>query len=287
MSALSDRSTQVKSRSSQVGRHLLGLFLTVTSLAGCAVETENGAETRAKSQHLTIAQSRVLGFEAPTQDWSTNNGSVVSSSANKTQGAAALSLVHNGYTQLVSVPIAATGSPAANATFQMQVPANMSWGTVELVFKSPSRNMWWSSLGSANIGASTGGYKSFSFPIPTPVRDALSSTATDITFTFVINAPNGQYLIDNLVVGGDTSSPPQDPPPVPKTFSLTVPAGSAASELLISATQKITIDDRSTLSRVGEMPKVASVGPDTSEFGAAVQVHADIVSHGDVDFVRS
>src|SRR5690606_34190490 len=223
MSALSDRSTQVKSRSSQVGRHLLGLFLTVTSLAGCAVETENGAETRAKSQHLTIAQSRVLGFEAPTQDWSTNNGSVVSSSANKTQGAAALSLVHNGYTQLVSVPIAATGSPAANATFQMQVPANMSWGTVELVFKSPSRNMWWSSLGSANIGASTGGYKSFSFPIPTPVRDALSSTATDITFTFVINAPNGQYLIDNLVVGGDTSSPPQDPPPVPKTFSLTVP----------------------------------------------------------------
>ncbi len=261
--------------------------LLIAAVAGCA-KTDDESKMRQVRQNLTSAQARVLGFEAPSSDWSSNNGSAIGSATTVTQGSAALSVTPNGHTQISSTSIAAVGSAADFATFDMQVPANLSWGTVELVFKAPSQGMWWTQLGSASLTGASGGYKTFSFPLSADVKSVLEGTANDISFVFVLNGPSGaQYLIDNLKVGGDSGGPVEDLPPIPKAFSLTVPQGSAASDLLISATQRVTIDDGSTLSRPGQMPTVASVGPETTEFGGTVTAYTNIISHGDVDFVRS
>lgn len=68
---------------------------------------------------------------------------------------------------------------------------------------------------------------------------------------------------------------------------MTVPSGNRVADVLLSGTQKLTVDDRSTLGESGELTKVASVGPHVSEFGAGVDVYADVISEGDVDFLRS
>lgn len=267
---------------------LLGCSALMLGTAACGGSGES-SDVRQAGQNLTLGQDRVLGFEAPSSDWTANNGSPVGSTTDVTQGSAALTITPNGYTQLNSTQISAVGAPvASNITFDMKVPAGLSWGTVELVFKSPSQGLWWTHVGTINASGSTPGYKSYSFPMPGPAAKALASDANDITFTFVINGPSGaQYTIDNLFVGGDTSSPPADPPPIPRTLSLNIPRGYAARNLLFSATRKVTVDDRSTLSRPGEKPIVASVGPQTTEFGADIDGYVDIVSQGDVDFVRS
>lgn len=254
---------------------VLALASAGIALAACGTgEETSGITTR--TQNLTLGQAAILGFEAPQSDWTTNNGSTVSSTTEVTQGSAALRIVPNGYTQLNSAPISAVGAPvASNITFDMKIPSGLPWGTVELVFKSPSQGLWWTHVGTVNTsGSGGGGYQSFSFPMPGQAAAALDSTANDITFTFVINGPGGaQYIIDNLFVGGDISAPPTDPPPVPRTLSLNIPRGYAVRDLMISATSKVTVDDRSTLSRPGETPIVASIGPEKSEFGADMRLH--------------
>lgn len=267
---------------------LLGCSTVLLGAVGCGA-SEEASNVRGVGQNLTLDQARTLGFESPMSDWSANNGSVVGSTSDATQGSSALTITPNGHTQLNSAAISAVGAPvAANISFDMQVPSGLSWGTVELVFKSPSRGLWWTHVGTVNTAGAAGGYQNYSFPMPAGAAAALDSEATDISFTFVINGPSGaQYTIDNLFVGGDISNPPADPPPVPRTLSLNIPRGYAARDLLISATSKVTVDDRSTLSRPNEMPIVASVGPETTEFGAEIDGYVHVVSEGDVDFLRS
>lgn len=50
------------------------------SLMACG-KVEETPEVRTFGQKLTLEQDRVLGFEAPTTDWSTNNGSARSLSS--------------------------------------------------------------------------------------------------------------------------------------------------------------------------------------------------------------
>ena len=116
-------------------RGLVGcLLLSAFALIGCSADEED-FDAKQKTQDLTSAQSRVLGFEAPTQDWSATGGAAISASATATQGAAALAFKLNGSTQITSVAIVAPKLAANSAKFDIRLPQTFAWGDVRLVLR--------------------------------------------------------------------------------------------------------------------------------------------------------
>src|SRR6478735_1664271 len=235
---------------------------------------------------MTVDQTRVLGFESPTTDWSSNNGSTVSASTVASEGSGSLSVLPNGYTQISSIAIAAPGSAAATATFDLKVPQAVPWGEVRLIVKAPSQGHYWSDLGGKQLAQlAPGDFRSVSFPLPQGVQNALNSNASDLTFMIVLNSPSGigAFLIDNLDVGGD-SQPPV--PSGPKVFSMVAPCDTDLAAVLVSGTERLVVDDRSTLGAPGQLAVVA-VGDGGLEFGAGVQAKVDVFSVGEMDLLRS
>lgn len=243
---------------------------------------------RTVSQNLTAAQTRVLGFETPATDWSAGNGSV-SASTDVTQGAASLRIAINGYTQISSVNMPAPGSARAQATLDLKLGSQVGWGEARLVAVIPSQGKYWSDLGGVPLaGLPAGAFRNISFNVPADVQAALNGTATDVSFRVILNAPSGTtFTLDNLEVSDEGTSDPEVGTTDSVEFSLAVPAGSAISDFVISGTNKVTVDDRSTISAPGAGSKIGSLGAGRLELGAAVKAYADVVSVGDVDFLRS
>lgn len=244
---------------------------------------------RTVEKRLSVEQNRVLGFETPVADWTTTNGSTTSATTDANEGAAALSIVPNGYTQIESAAIDAPGSARAIATLDVKLPQALVWGDARLVMRIPSQGLWWVDLGGNNLAGLAGGvFHTLSFHVPQQVQDALSSPATDVSFVVILNAPNGTgpFTIDNLVVSDDDSSN-DDSATAAETLTLSVPRGVAVGDVLMSGTNVLTIDDRSTLGQNDELINISGLGSATSELGAGVEIHANLSSVGDVDFLRS
>lgn len=274
--------------------HPLRLAAKATSVSGLLLVVacnQPHDSVRHHEQQLTLLENRVLGFETPLTDWATTNGSQISASAQRSEGQSALGIVPNGYTEVRSTDVAVTGVPRSSATIDVFVPGSISWGEIRLIATVPSKGQYWRDLGSVSLnGLSSGSFHTVSFSVPQDLRSAFESGASDVSFRLVINAPSGsgQFLFDNLVLSDDgNEQPPTEPGLVPEEFALSVPEGTPVAELFMSATQRLTIDDRTTIGEEGKLPTIASVGPDTSEFGAGVRAHSNVVSEGSVDFLRS
>lgn len=59
------------------------------------------------------------------------------------------------------------------------------------------------------------------------------------------------------------------------------------SDVMLSASDRLVIDDRCVLGKPGAFVGVANLGVSQTELGAGVQAHSDVVSRGDVSFLRS
>lgn len=256
-------------------------------LVGCGMGQGEQAGVAAAS--LTVDQSRVLGFEAPAQDWTATNGAAVTSSATVTQGTAALAIVPSGYTEILSRPIAAPGNARTTATFDLRLPQSLSWGEVRLVVRVPSQGQHWRDLGGSSLaGRAAGVFQTLSFGIPEDLRAALGSSATDVDFRIVLNVPggSGEYVLDNLVVsddappGGGTGGGANDASDLELSF--VVPRGLSVADVMISATDGVTIDDRCTLAEPAAPSEVANLGSSVLELGAGVQAFTNIASVGNV-----
>lgn len=255
-----------------------------------ACGSENSIDdARTGKQLLTEEQNRVLGFQSPVADWTTTNGSTVTSSNDVTEGSASLSISVNGYTEISSVQIPGPASPRAQATFDIKLAQTLTWGDVRLVVLIPSEGKYWSDLGSRNLaGLSPGSYQALSFDVPADVQAAIGSGAPDLSFKIIINAQQGAgFLIDNLVVSEIGGSEPEEVATQPVELSLAVPRGTPISDYVVSATNMVTIDDRSTISEEGALASIANLGNGGIEIGGMVQAHSNLVSVGDVEFLRS
>ena len=84
-----------------------GLFLALLA-TGCSAQRGEEPVAQAR-QALTAVQQRVLGFEAPTSDWT---GGSITASSTVSEGAAALALSPNGWTVLTSVPLSSKSDAA-------------------------------------------------------------------------------------------------------------------------------------------------------------------------------
>lgn len=259
-----------------------------TALGACAVG-DDGGDVGTRTQNLTSTQNRILSFESPTADWTTNNGSPTATSTEVTEGNAALAVTINGYTQISSTNLDAPGSARPQASFDIKFNQSLYWGDARLVMVVPSQGHYWRDLGGQNLaGMAPGQFHSLSFSIPQDVEAALSSSATDLSFRIILNAQSGtQFIVDNLVVSDSESTEPPESTTNAVEFGLAVPRGTPITDYVISATGKVTIDDRSTISKVGSLAGIANLGNGGIELGSAVQAYSNLVSVGDVEFLRS
>lgn len=182
-----------------------GLLAGVCSILGCGQgdRAEPQLSLRTVSRDLTSDQERVLGFEAALADWSSAVGSL-SASGTASQGAQALAVVPEGWTEISSIPLSSLGEVESSVSYDVSVPNGVSWGEARLVLVAPSLGLWWQELGTADLSSMPAGvYQTVTFSLPAFVETALEGSYDDLTLKLVINAPTlaEPYLIDNLVMG--------------------------------------------------------------------------------------
>src|SRR5690606_10952472 len=153
------------------------------------------------SQQLTLSTNaaRVLGFESAA-DWSVAD----SLSATHSEGESSVILGANGWTETTSIALATLGDAAEAFSVDIWLPLSTTWGEVRLILKLPSQSEPYRDLGGqplAGLGANN--FHTLTFAVPSDLRTKLAASYSDLTFTVVVNAPSGDYLLDRLDVGQD------------------------------------------------------------------------------------
>ncbi len=171
---------------------------------------------------------------------------------------AALAVEPNGWTEISSIPVVAPGNARTSASFDLQVPQNVPWGSTELIVRSPS-SQFRQSLGSRSLSnLQVGSFQSIQFDVPPHVQEVLESNATDVAFTLVINAPPGlgAFYVDNLDVSGPASPEGQG-----EEIVLPLPLNLHPSNVVVAGTHSVKVDDRSkVMDGTGQAPGAVASG---------------------------
>lgn len=144
-----------------------------------------------------VVQSGVLGFES-SADWSSS--AALSTSNVTSQGAAALGVLPQGWTEIDSIPLSSLGNVGDSFSFDVRLPEAVAWGEVGVVLVLPSQQIYWQELGRQSlIGMPAGVYQTVTFGLPTSVREALQASYSDLRVKMLVNVPvlSGPLLLDN------------------------------------------------------------------------------------------
>ncbi len=147
----------------------------------------------------------MLGMEEPS-DWSP----LQASSDESAQGEHSLAVDTTGWTELVSFPLSDVGEVEDTLRLQVRVPASVAWGEVRVVIQLPSAGEYWTDLGGVSlVGIAPGAFTELSWPLSSNLQTKLAGSYSDLTIRVQLNAPAGEYLLDDLSFGAQgTSSPP-------------------------------------------------------------------------------
>src|SRR5262245_15188737 len=179
---------------------LAGVF-TILACGNEALHNDEGA-VGTTTEALTQAQTRVLGFEAPTTDWRTSAGTL-SSSTTRSQGSFSLGIRPNGWTEITSIPLASLGNVNNTFRYQIRTPSQPVWGETRVILIAPSRGIYWAELGSRDLRSlPVGSFQQVSFSIPAALESVLDGAYSDLQIKIVVNAQTlaQPYLIDNIVL---------------------------------------------------------------------------------------
>lgn len=268
-------------------------ILRLTGLAVCLIGTSACSDPRASevtaqsaTQPLSASGARILGFETPIQDWSSNQTAVVQSDV-VSQGSHSLSFYLNGYTQLRSANIDSLGNVTGQLSYDIYLPAAFPWGDTRIVLRAPSIGVYDRDVGGQTLQGLTGGaFHTVSITLPPDVTQALRGTYTDLSITLTVNGPanpSGPVLLDNVVFGGTDSGSGAPEPGAVEQMSLVYPAHLTREKMLLSATDLLRFNERVQLSTVARKTNIAALGPGGVTFaGAGAIAHADVYSHGPI-----
>jgi hypothetical protein len=102
------------------------------ALLACSGGTNSEQIDESSQFQLTDEQARILGMEDPVRDWRTSNGTL-SASSEHTEGAGALAVRANGYTEVYSVPFTTPAGDLDRFGFDLKVPVSLGWGDARVV----------------------------------------------------------------------------------------------------------------------------------------------------------
>ncbi len=188
----------------------------------------------AQQTPATVSSGDIMGFET-LAGWSVTGSSVppgfmVSTTSNRTQGAAAFDIANPpNLVKLFSQPVSSTatalyGVANQGSAFRLDITVPVQQGNkvnsgyIQPYVNSPSLGLSKVALSQVFFsGIQPGVYTTLSFPLPDAVRNALAgATFSDLTFEFDISSPGkmtGDYLLDNLRVHAPPSNSDNTPPP--------------------------------------------------------------------------
>lgn len=124
---------------------------------GCITGVENDASyasvsVQSSGNALADDQHQVLGFEMPTDDWSTNNSSsILGASSTASYGTTALSVLPSGWTEVDSVPLSSLGTVKSTVTVDVALPEEVTWGEVRMILVMPSQDVSWKEVGAQTL----------------------------------------------------------------------------------------------------------------------------------------
>ncbi len=236
-----------------------------------------------------VSNGSILNFEDPNL-WVTFAPAVLGSSDARISGAHSVTISNATWTQIDSARLSGPMTSKAFLAFDFSVP-------------SPQPQWWRGSLGlsaaipSQGVSVSIGqldllsfpldALTKASFPVPSALQTALATSFTDLTFTFVLNAPSGvtgSYGIDNLRLVDDPSDPERpvvtgtDPPPItPPPATPMPPLGGTGQAAIDSARNFIdwTMGARaSQIAAARQLVKTAASNPEIVQ-AMVNEVHLD------------
>jgi hypothetical protein len=265
-----------------LGRRYLGLLAFFGVGAGCSSEAGDGSEEPAGTveQALTQAQARVLGFESPTADWSSQQAGIAAA-ATSSQGSQALAVSPVGWTEITSISLAALGQVGSALSVDVRLPETVAWGEMRVVLQAPSLGLWWQELPSVSlVGLSAGSFHSLEFPLPSAIQEALSGSYQDLTIKLILNAPAlaASYVIDNA-----SFSPAAPPDPGGSTseygaLTVSLPNWALPRANAATALHELRINDRTKVQTLSLEPAdVASLGALPTNLGVESEI-GDVTS---------
>lgn len=277
------------------------LMLTSLLYVGCSDEKTSSLSQRAAHltggapAALTLENARVFGFESAA-DWS----NVSTTSATHSQGAFSAAVNVNSWTEVQSIPLSSPGGVASQMSVDVLIPEQISWGSVKLIAKIPSAGLHYLEVGSVDISAlPLNSFNTLEFTLPANLVAALNGTYSDLQFTIVFNAPptSAPYLLDNLQILSDGSNPDTGVDTSTdtdtatdsvvsgtfKTFTFQTPKSVRRDRVMISATERLDVNDRVLLGHANDgIVEVCSFDGGGTQFDAGLFAWANLISTGDV-----
>lgn len=255
----------------------------LTVLAGCGQEEqETQSQVRTVRDALTASAEalRILGFE-DAADW---NGSSANSSESS-QGASSVGVSVNGWTEITSVPLSTLGTVAPLLSVDVQLPAATPyWGEVRVIVKLPSQGESYRDLGGASLTALTPGtFHTLEFPVPTDLRTKFAEQYTDLSFSVIINAPAGDYLVDNLSIGQDLEGGQSDSSASTsqlQLLSFSLPMGASPADIAVASQFGLELKDRVHIESSGD--SLISSAEGAVDIGVEAEIDS-VVSGDDVE----
>ncbi|MBK9579793.1 MAG: hypothetical protein IPO40_22215 [Fibrobacteres bacterium] len=161
-------------------------ILALTSLAAAAMAA-------------TPSSEEILGFES-SSSWTSSQGQS-ELATERTQGQASLSVSRFWYTEVQSQAVTGVGESTDEIGLDLWIPANTTWGTIQLVATAPSANFWEQLLGQANLSASqAGSWNTLRFPVSAAAKAMFAARPSDLRFKLRLSLPWTEvgYRLDNL-----------------------------------------------------------------------------------------
>lgn len=185
--------------------HSVSILVLGLAAGACSGADQNDPsfETLGEVGQELVDAAAVFGFES-TAYWNVSAGTK-SSTADHSQGAAALAVRNFTYTDITSVPLGSLSGVTSTLRLDVKPPAVLPWGQVQVFVTVPSANVYnapSNTVPLAGLTAST--FSTLSFTLPASAVTALQSNATDKTIKIGVNAPqsNADFKLDNLGFAG-------------------------------------------------------------------------------------
>jgi len=186
------------------------LFAACGIVAVACGEAVTEQDAGVRSEELSAAQARILGFEGPvggsSGDWRPLAGTATSSTT-RVEGQKSLALGSSQNPRVQSTAISALGQVSSSAKLSVSVPSGLSgqaWlGQFALRFDSPSAGVFNQYVGPVPFTGPAGAFREYTLPLPASISTKLSAPGyTDLKITIELNVPStsGQFLLDKLIL---------------------------------------------------------------------------------------
>ena len=242
--------------------------------AGCSAGATDDERSGQTQLALTASQERVLGFEAPASDWTSSR--TISASSTASQGTSSLAITPNGYVEVQSVALSSLGPVKSQIGFDLRLPQALAWGEARLVISVPSKGISSQDLGGVALSSlPAGSFNKVSFALPSAVEAALEGTYSDLRLRIVLNTPNtsAPLLLDRFDVSESVSTPAPG-----NALKFTYPKGQALSSVFLSASDRLQLDERVTLSNASAPRVFGGLGSGGVQVGAGTQLYGNLFS---------